>query len=62
LHNSEATRNQFRDFLILVLEQTERICYIVPLSLSLAPRQSGGEFVGKLLGVFILLHVLAIEL
>jgi hypothetical protein len=45
-----------------MLEQTERICNIIPLSLSPAPRQSGGKFVSKLFGVFILLHVLAIEL
>ena len=38
LDNSKSASNQLRDLFILVLEQTERIRYVVPLSLGLASR------------------------
>lgn len=40
-----------------MLEEAQRVLDISPLSLILSARQPGGEFVGKLLGLLLLLVV-----
>ena len=51
----EPLRDQFRDILILVLQQAQRKSNIIPLPLGITPRQPRGQLLSKLLRMLVLL-------
>lgn len=59
LNKLEPFRHQLRDVLVLVLQQPQRKRHIIPLPLCITTRETRSEFLGQLLGVFILFHLLA---
>src|SRR4051794_17738958 len=55
LDNLEALLHHFANVLVLVRQQAEREGDVVPLPFGFAARQPGGQLVGQLLGVLVLI-------
>ena len=54
MNDFEPARNNLINVFIFVLEKAEGKGDVVPATLSLAPRQPGGQFLGELLRMFVL--------
>src|SRR3954453_21297649 len=54
LNKLEAFRHKFGDILVLVLQESKREGDIVPLPLRIATRQTRGQLLGQLFGMFVL--------
>ena len=60
LNNLAALSNELCDLLVLVRQQAQGVSDVVPLPLTLSPRQSRGQLAGQLFGVLVLHIVLAV--
>lgn len=57
LNSLESLRDELLDLLVLVLQQTQRVCNIVPLPFILSPWQPGSELVRQLFSMLVLYSI-----